>query len=311
MNALLVIPLVLLLDRIFGEPARFHPLVGYGKVANWLERKLNKGKNRFNKGMLAWLIAVIPLTLLVNIIDNALGGLWLSLLFGWLAIGWQSLREHGLAVVQALTTGDLIKARTKTSYLVSRDTRDLDEGALSKATTESILENGSDAIFAALFWLAILGAPGVVFYRLCNTLDAMWGYRNEQFEQFGKVSAIIDDGLNFIPARLTALLYVIFGDSRMAWQAWHTQAKTWYSPNAGVVMASGAGALSISLGGNAIYHGKEKQRPTLGNNGNKQKLGANTIKRAIGLLDKSTYAIITVCILFLLVGSTAKSLINT
>jgi len=305
MNALLVIPLVLLLDRIFGEPARFHPLVGYGKVANWLESKLNKGKNRFNKGMLAWLIAVIPLTLLVNIIDNALGGLWLSLLFGWLAIGWQSLREHGLAVVQALTTGDLLKARTKTSYLVSRETRDLDEGALSKATIESILENGSDAIFAALFWLAIFGAPGVVFYRLCNTLDAMWGYRNEQFEQFGKVSAIIDDGLNFIPARLTALLYVIFGDSKMAWQAWHTQAKTWYSPNAGVVMASGAGALNISLGGNAIYHGKEKQRPTLGNNGNKQKLGANTIKRAIELLEKSTYAIITVCISLLLLGSIA------
>jgi len=126
------------------------------------------------------------------------------------------------------------------------------------------LENASDAIFAPLFWFIVAGVPGIVLYRLANTLDAMWGYKNKQFLYFGKFSARIGDVLNYIPARLTAMTWLVLGNYQSAKYCWQTQANQWYSPNAGIVMAVGAGALNIKLGGNAIYDGKEKQRPEIG-----------------------------------------------
>ena len=284
MEALLLVPLALLLDYFLGEPSRFHPLVGFGKISNRIESKANKGHYLFLRGIGAWALAVIPITLIVYYIDHWIGGLWLGVLCGWLAIGWRSLIDHGIAVLKALEKNNLQEARIRTSYLVSRDTSTLDESALSKATIESLLENGSDAIFAPLFWLIVLGPAGVVFYRLSNTLDAMWGYRNNRFEWFGKFTARIDDVLNIIPARITATLYLLFGKSKKAWQAWKTQGKNWYSPNAGIVMASGAGALDLKLGGNAVYQGKLKERLDLGA-GNTPK--ADDIQHTIRLINFS------------------------
>ena len=293
---LLLLPISLLTDRLFGEPRKYHPLVGFGVLANWLETRLNQEQNLLLQGVIAWSICVIPITLIIYWLDQWIGGLWLGILCGWLAIGWQSLREHGLAVMKALNNNDIKEARLRTSYLVSRDTSELNESDLSKATIESILENGSDAIFAPLFWLLLLGAPGVVLYRLSNTLDAMWGYHNERFEYFGKFTARIDDILNIIPARICALLYLIFGNSKQAWLAWKTQGRSWYSPNAGVVMAAGAGALKLKLGGNAIYQGTLKERPNLGNdNGNSAT--PQDIQRAIQLIDNAVYGITIAVIL--------------
>ncbi len=274
----------LLLDRLLGEPPRFHPLVGFGKWANLLETYLNHRSIAY--GILAWSLAVLPLTAIVWWLDTLIGGWWLSILCGWLAIGWQSLRQHAQWVQQALAAGDLPAARQKVGWLVSRDTTQLDSPQISRACIESVLENGSDAVFAPLFWLIIGGAPAVVLYRLSNTLDAMWGYRSERFERFGKWAARVDDVLNWIPARLTALTYALCGQFSGAIHAWRTQGQRWYSPNAGVVMAAGAGALQVQLGGDAVYAGQSKARPALG-------AGAipdiHAITRAIRLLDRGVY----------------------
>lgn len=283
---LLTLPISLVIDRFIGEPKRFHPLVAYGKFVDRIESLMNHGPEKVSKGAIAWIAAVLPIVVIVWLLDSLIGGWWLSILFGWLAIGWHSLRKHGLWVEQALKENNIDEARQKISWLVSRDTSQLNSNQISKACIESVLENGSDAIFAPLFWLAVGGAPAVVAYRLCNTLDAMWGYRNERYEQFGKFSARVDDLLNIIPARLTAFTYGLVGDFRGAMQAWRAQAGQWYSPNAGVVMAAGAGALGIRLGGDAIYHGKNKSRPTLGNGEEPQ---VSDLSASLTLVDRSVY----------------------
>lgn len=254
-----------LLDLWLGEARRWHPLVGFGRLASALERRLNAGRFRIARGLLAWMLAVLPLTLLAWL-ACACGGAAVHALLLYLGIGLRSLRDHTLPIHAALAEGDLEHARTLTSRIVSRDTARAGEGDLAKAGAESLLENGNDAVFGTLFWFLVGAGPGVVLFRLANTLDAMWGYRNARFGLFGKVAARIDDVLNYVPARLTALSYVLLAQRgrRRAWRCWRAQAPAWSSPNAGPVMASGAGALGVQLGGAAVYDGVTEERPTLG-----------------------------------------------
>ncbi len=266
--ALLVLAGVLL-DWLLGEVPRWHPLVGFGRWADFIERQFNRGRYRLARGLLAWLLAVLPLVALAY---WATGTEYL----GWFAhvallyfcIGLRSLRDHNLPIAQALMQEDLARARLLTARIVSRDTQQADAADLAKASTESLLENGNDAVFGTLFWFVLAGGPGVLLFRLANTLDAMWGYRSTRYHLFGRTAARIDDGLNWVPARLTAWSYVLLGatlaDKRRAWSCWRTQAPAWPSPNAGPVMASGAGALGLALGGTASYDGVIEQRPALG-----------------------------------------------
>lgn len=275
---LAILFVALLLDKLFGEPKRYHPLVGFGRWANFIEKRLNRSgeasASGYLFGVVAWSISVLPVVGLAVLLDkwlqtNALGHCLVSALVLYLAIGWQSLLQHALAVAEPLIAGDLSAARRAVGMIVSRDPEQLDDTGVAKAATESVLENGADAIFSAIFWCLLAGVfgygvAGVVLYRLANTLDAMWGYRNERFLRFGWAAARIDDVLNFIPARLTALSYTLVGNTRVAWQCWRQQGYSWKSPNAGPVMASGAGALNVSLGGEARYHQQLQLRPTLG-----------------------------------------------
>lgn len=250
-----------LLDWRLGEVSRWHPLVGFGRWANWLERRFNR--RSLAGGLLAWELAVLP-PCLIALLLRPLAPFVIDVVLLYFALGAQSLAEHAEAVARPLSAGDLPEARRRVGWMVSRQTEALDETGVAKAGVESVLENGNDAIFATLFWFALFGGPGAVLFRLANTLDAMWGYRTERFLLFGRPAARIDDVLNYLPARLTALAYALLGQTRQALHCWRTQAPAWDSPNAGPVMAAGAGSLGVSLGGAAIYHGQEEIRPPLG-----------------------------------------------
>jgi len=287
MTTAIVIILAVLLDLWLGEPRHYHPLAGFGRLAVRIETALigDPHADRAVRGALAVALAVLPWVLLAWLLTLWSGvALLVEVLLLYLAIGGSSLAQHGRAVAEALAGSDLPLARERVGWMVSRDSGALDETGVSRAAVESVLENGSDALFGAIFWFVLLGAPGVVLYRLVNTLDAMWGYRSERYHAFGWAAAKLDDLLNWLPARLTAVSYALAGDYRLAWRCWQNQAQRSDSPNAGVVMASGAGALGLQLGGPAFYRGVEQDRPELGE-------GFapcwQDIERAIGLVQRA------------------------
>ncbi|MHB1870031.1 MAG: adenosylcobinamide-phosphate synthase CbiB [Steroidobacteraceae bacterium] len=275
MRAYLLIAAVLL-DGLLGEPRRWHPLVGFGRIAQRIEARLNPPRSGgatslgripwgYARGAAAVLLAVGPPVLAAELLERwqpLTAPIAVGLLY--LAIGHRSLHEHAAAVEQALQRGELLEARRRVGEIVSRDTSDMDPHRIAGATVESLLENGNDALFGALFWFLVLGAPGALAYRLVNTLDAMWGYRTDRYRQFGWAAARLDDLMNLLPARLTALSYALVGHAAAALRCWRRQAAAWESPNAGPVMAAGAGALDIRLGGGAFYHGRWRERPVLG-----------------------------------------------
>ena len=255
---LLSLLLALLLDRLLGEPRRFHPLVGFGVWAAWLERRLNRSTAGISiaLGGLAWLAAVLPVLLsFCWLYLSWPDGRWLlDALAGYFCIAHRSLSEHVMAVYRPLVQADLPAARQAVGLIVSRETAHLDAKGVRKAAVESALENGADAVFAPVFWLVVGGAPAVLIYRLANTLDAMWGYRNLRFNHFGRSAARLDDALNWIPARLTAITFALLGQTRGALHAWRQQAPACASPNAGPVMAAGARAWPGCAGGSYVLH---------------------------------------------------------
>jgi adenosylcobinamide-phosphate synthase len=277
-----------MLDWRVGEPRRLHPLAGFGRLASWLEARLNPssaqpGMRQRLVGLLAVLALLTPATLLAGWLATlpVLGPLW-AVLALYFAVGHRSLHDHARPVAAALQGGDMQAARNHAALLVSRDKEALDPAS---ATCESVLENGSDGVFGALFWFLIAGPAGAVLYRLANTLDAMWGYKTERFLHFGWAAARLDDLLGYIPARLTALTYALLGHTRQALACWRTQAPAWKSPNAGPVMAAGAGALGIRLGGPARYHGQWQERPPLGVG---RAPTAQDIEHALNLVSRGT-----------------------
>lgn len=275
-------------DRWFGEPRRAHPLVAFGALANRVEKRLNTGRRGRPLGLMAWLAVLAPPVALAALLCAVLPwplawALHVALL--WFALGARSLEEHIAPIARALAERGLVAARELTARIVSRDTANADATALSRAACESALENGNDAIFGALFWFALAGGPGALAFRLANTLDAMWGYRTPRFLRFGWAAARIDDVLNWIPARLTAASYALLGDTRVALRCWREQARRWESPNAGPVMAAGAGSLNVLLGGAAIYHGAVEERPALGAGAPPR---AQDVTAALRLVERTT-----------------------
>jgi adenosylcobinamide-phosphate synthase len=296
MSTVLAMWMAVCVDAWLGEPRRWHPLVLFGHWVGRIEHRLHA--DRRIAGVLAWSLAVLPLVLALWVLQRFLPA-WsswcVSVLVLYLAIGLRSLGEHAMPVAKALAEGRLDDARRAVGRMVSRDTDGLNASQVAAAATESVLENGNDAVFGALFWFAVLGAPGALLYRLANTLDAMWGYRTPRYENFGWAAARIDDVLNFVPARLTAFTYALCGDFDVALRCWRTQAPRWDSPNAGPVMAAGAGALVVSLGGAAPYHGVWEARPELGEG---DLPDAVSIRRALSLVRRGVVLWLLIALLF-------------
>jgi adenosylcobinamide-phosphate synthase len=245
-------------DRIFGDPARFHPVAGFGRVADGLERVLWRPNRAAGAAHTAALVA--GASLLGTARKPALRAALV-----WVTLGGRSLELAALRLAAALRSGDIDRARELAPTLVGRDPSELDADELSRAAVESVAENTSDAVVAPLLWAAVGGARAVVAYRAIDTLDAMVGHKDARYREFGWAAARLDDLVNWPAARLTALLAIgaaplVGGSPAAAWSgAWH-DGRQHPSPNAGRVEGAFAGALGIRLGGvNRYSHGLERR----------------------------------------------------
>jgi adenosylcobinamide-phosphate synthase len=290
------------LDYCFGEPPNaYHPLVAFGRWANLLETIFRKSHHSMLQqkicGMLAWLLALAPalFVLVLSLSCSASLNDILSVVILYACMGARSLQQHATAVYQALINADLPLAQQQVGKIVSRQTASMTEDDVRRAAIESVLENGADAVFAPLFWFVLLGPFGALLYRLSNTLDAMWGYKNPRFIAFGWTAARMDDLFNWLPARLTTISYLLLGNRHQAWHAWQHQAHLLDSPNAGPVMAAGAGSLNLQLGGPAWYHGQLKHKPWFGGTNLPTNLD---IHRATGLI----YRVLGLWLLLIMLG---------
>ncbi len=256
-------------DLILGDPSRLpHPVVGFGKMISFCEHKFNKGDHRTLKGAICavGLIAAVYLaaTLCLRLLSPFI---WAKMTFEAVMIfyclaGTTLIREVDMVFKAA--DESLEAGRRQVGRIVGRDTSELTDQEIRAAALETLAENLSDGVIAPLFWYAVLGVPGMLAYKMVNTLDSMIGYRNERFRSFGKVAARIDDIANYIPARLTALLMII---SSLRWRAitfvWRFGNKH-TSPNSGYPEAALAGILDCRFGGPHNYFGECVHKPYIG-----------------------------------------------
>lgn len=268
----------LLLDQLLGETSKFHPLVGFGNLASSFENYFNQQELRPQElkvlGTLCWIILVIPVPMLCYLINlEQYMSQYLTVIVDicvvYFAVGLKSLKQHAINIYRPLKNNDMPLARHATSMMVSRQTNQLTSNEMSRAAVESTLENGHDAVIATLFYYVIGGAPLVLFHRLVNTLDAMWGYKNDRFLHFGYCAAKLDDLMGWPSAKITALCYAL--TSPLKWRTIikairhaTSQSQRYKSLNGGWAMAAGATMLGVTLGGSANYHGKSVYSATLG-----------------------------------------------
>ena len=268
----LILPLLLgwVLDFVFGDPARLpHPIVWFGKMISFGEHRLNKGSHRMAKGAVMAICLILLVFFVVwglkRLVPNMVLWLILDTLIVFYCLAGTTLirevREVFLALDRSLDEG-----RQQVARIVGRDTSQLSAQEVRTAALETLAENLSDGVIAPLFWFALLGTPGMLAYKMVNTLDSMIGYRTERYKDFGCWAAHIDDVANYIPARLTALLMVI-ASSRLSllnfvWKNGRKHA----SPNSGYPEAALAGILNCRFGGPHIYFGELFDKPYIGEN---------------------------------------------
>lgn len=311
MILLLILPAAFCLDLIFGDPEKFpHPVRLIGKFITFCETfirsRLPKTPQWEKRGGLILAAVVMGVSFLAPLaiiliaykINGALGIL-VHIILCYPLIAVKSMNKEASAVFDELKKDDLEAARQKLSRIVGRDTKNLDEKGIIKATVESVSENTCDGVVAPLFFMAIGGAPLGFLYKAANTLDSMVGYKNEKYKDFGYFSAKIDDVLNFIPARITGLFYIFAAyclgyNGKGARKIFFRDRLKHASPNSAHGEAAAAGALNIALGGGSYYGGVFVEKPIIGDDIKTPE--ADDINKAVQMLYlASIWALIFFC----------------
>jgi adenosylcobinamide-phosphate synthase len=230
-------------------------------------------------------VVLVGAALVVGLIMAALPGIWAEVIVGAMLLAQRSLVQHVQRVADALRLS-VSDGRGAVAMIVGRDVRGMDGPAVARGAIESAAENLSDGVIAPVFWFAVAGLPGLLVYKIVNTADSMIGYRTEKYEAFGWAAAKFDDVLNWIPARLTAVLIWSVAEQKASWRDIIDDAALHRSPNAGWPEAAMAPALGVSLSGPRSYDGAHETFPWVNPDGRKD-AGPNDVDRAIGLLWKA------------------------
>ncbi|MEI3802848.1 MULTISPECIES: adenosylcobinamide-phosphate synthase CbiB [unclassified Chitinophaga] len=276
MDPLLAFVLPLLLgyaaDLLLGDPRSWpHPVKLYGWLISQGTRLLNRGRARFWKGALLTITLCVAVYISFYFTLIVLSG-WpvvyyaFSAVFVFFALANKSLLQEGKEVFDVLHQEGLEAGRRRLSWIVGRDTAHLSPDQIRIAVFESMSENLSDGVVAPLFFYAVLGLPGMMLYKMINTLDSMIGYKNGQYLYFGRFAARLDDVANFIPARITALLMILLYGSSRAWHFMIKYGPAHSSPNSGYPEAALAGILDCRFGGPNLYQGVVVHKPYIGEN---------------------------------------------
>lgn len=268
------------IDLILGDPHSMpHPIRLIGKLINSLEKIFRQifSKNMRIAGVFTAVIVLLISTAIPTIIIllcyrlNIWFGAVVEGILCYYLIAPKSLYNESMAVYKKIASGDTEDARYAVSMIVGRDTNVLDEKGIIKAAVETVAENTSDGVTAPLMYIMLGGVPLGFFYKAANTMDSMIGYKNDKYIDFGRFAAKLDDVLNFIPSRVTALLmilsaYILKFDDKNAYKIWKRDRFNHASPNSAQTEAVCAGALNIQLAGNAYYFGKIYKKKTIGDN---------------------------------------------
>ena len=250
-----------LIDKIFGEfSSEKHPVVYMGDYIKWFEKKFYKDSVRRGAILVITLI-VLTFSIIhsITIYIEYMPNIYIQILL-FSIVASTTISANMLYT----SVKNIINNPTHLKYLVSRDTKYLSPSDINKASIETYAENLSDGVIAPLFYLILFGIDGAFIYKAINTLDSMVGYRNDRYEKFGKVSAKLDDIVNYIPARITAVLIAILMGSKKALMEFYKYGKKHDSPNAGLPISAMALALGIKLGGDTVYFGKIKKKAWFG-----------------------------------------------
>lgn len=291
------------LDLIFGDPVRLpHPIVYFGKAIAFFEKRMNKGDYRLLKGAISALLLIAMVYVLFvalmhwsELVSPILTAVITGFFF-FFGLANKTLIKEGVAVFKVVENEGVEAGRKQISRIVGRDTSQLSEQQIKKAALETMAENLSDGVVAPVFWFALLGVPGMMAYKMINTLDSMIGYKNERYIYFGRVAAYIDDVANYIPARLTALLMVLVACSYRGVRFVFKYGNKHSSPNAGYPESALAGILNVQFGGSNVYHGQLVDKPFIGDNN--RFLEYADIKRTVYV----NHAVTAVCILLCVIA---------
>lgn len=270
-----------ILDLIFGDPHWLpHPICLIGNLIGFLDKKLRRmlapGETALLLGGALMVIIVLVLTFAVPFAVLTLAeqvNPWLRFaletVMCYQIFATKCLRDESMKVYTALKDNDLVDARLKLSWIVGRDTKELDAAEVTKGAVETVAENTADGIIAPMFYMFIGGAPLAFLYKGINTMDSMVGYKNDRYLYFGRCAAKLDDLANLIPARITGLVMIVASyflnlDAKRAWKTFWRDRYHHLSPNSAMTESVTAGALNIQLGGDHFYFGKLVHKETIG-----------------------------------------------